>query len=119
MDSSAARRNTGKIRCMWLGSVTSRETPRLREQLFDLLDRAGGTSLWLDVRKVTAVDHAGIGLLISARRRATKAGRNFILVDSAGPVTQALSRLHLLTSFHITERIASDDDLAVDRRSAG
>ncbi len=119
MESSATRRRRiGKIHCAWHGPVTSAETPLLREQLFDLLDASDGTSLRLDVRGVTSIDRSGTALLIGARNRAAAGGRMFVLVDSAGPVSHALSRLHLLTTFLVTEMVQSDDDLAVERRSA-
>ena len=118
IDSSATlRRSAGRIQVAWHGPVTSLETPRLRERLFELLDASGGTSLRLDVRGVTAIDRSGTALLVGARNRTTATGRMFVLVDSAGLVSQALSRLHLLATFLVTQRVPSDDDLAVERRT--
>ena len=120
MDPVITRRHgPERIRCAWQGPVTARETPELREQLFQLLDVPGSTGVRLDVRGVTTIDTFGTALLVGARNRAAASGRMFVLVDSAGPVSAALSRLHLLPTFLVTEMVQSDDDLAVERRSAG
>jgi anti-anti-sigma regulatory factor len=117
MDSTGTRRhNPDTINAAWDGPVTWRETSGLREELFGLLDASAGTSVRLDVRGVTSIDRFGTALLVGARNRAAASGRTFVLVDSAGVVSQALSRLHLLTTFLVTEVVHSDSDLAVIRR---
>ncbi len=113
MDSlTAGRLSADKIETAWRGAVTSQETPELREWLFDLLDAPGGTSLRVDVRGVTSIDRSGIGVLIGANHRAAAAGRTFVLIDSGGPVSQALRRIHLLDSFLVTQVVSADHDLA-------
>jgi anti-anti-sigma factor len=108
---TAGRFSADKIETAWWGAVTSRETPELRERLFDLLDTPGATSLRVDVRGVTSIDRSGIGVLIGANHRAAATGRTFVLIDSGGPVSQALRRTHLLDSFLVTQVVPADHDL--------
>jgi len=102
---TAGRLNADHLQIAWRGAVTAADTPRLREQLFELLNTAGGTSLRVDVRAVTSIDQAGVAALIGARRRAANSGRTFVLIDSGGAVTQALSRMHLLGAFLVTQAV--------------
>ena len=67
----------------------------------------------LDVREVTSIDAAGVAVLVGARHRAEALGRTFVLVDSAGPVTQALQRLHLLPAFLVTQVVSASDQPTV------
>jgi anti-anti-sigma regulatory factor len=109
---TAGRLDADKIETIWHGAVTSQETPALREQLFALLDSASGTSLRVDVRAVTAIDRSGIAVLIGARRRAAATGRTFVLIDSGGPVSKELRRMHVLDSFLVTQVVPADHNLA-------
>jgi anti-anti-sigma regulatory factor len=115
---TAGRLDADKIETTWHGAVTSHETPALREQLFSLLDSAGGTSLRVDVRGVTAIDRSGIAVLIGARRRAAATGRTFVLIDSGGPVSTELRRMHVLDSFLVTQVVPADRNLAGTARVA-
>jgi anti-anti-sigma factor len=93
----------------WEGAVTVDVTAGLRDRLFAMLRTPGASSARLDVRGVTSIDSAGVAVLIGARRRARSAGRTFVLVDSEGPVTRALQRLHLLPAFLVTQVVSAED----------
>jgi len=111
MDSlTAGRLSAHTIETIWAGAVTWRETPALRERLFDLLKTDGGTSLRVDVRGVTSIDRFGIAVLIGAKHRAAAAGRTFVLVDTGGPVSRALMSMHVLDSFLVTQLVPAERD---------
>jgi anti-anti-sigma regulatory factor len=93
--------------CTWPGDVTWRETAQLREALLDTLDRNDAGIVNIDVRAVRTIDNTGIAMLIGANRRAIARGRRLVLLDCNGPVTAALSRLHIMRQFSITQVIAS------------
>ncbi|MFI5099405.1 MAG: STAS domain-containing protein [Actinomycetes bacterium] len=86
----------------WAGDVTWQVTAALREALFDALVATGQTGVRLDVREVRSIDRSGIALLVGANHRAAALGRLLVLTDNNGPVTRALSALHLLNGFHVT-----------------
>jgi len=96
-------RPASDVSCEWSGEVTVARTAQLRESLYRSLATPGSTTLRLDVRRVTAIDRAGIAVLVGANRRAAREGRLLVLIDMDGPVTQALARLHLLSRFLITQ----------------
>ena len=97
----------------WTGDVTWREVPAHREALFDDLEAAGSVGVRLDVRDVTVLDRTGIALLIGANHRAFARGERLVLIDSGGPVTAALSRMHMIGDFQIVQRDhASEGSLA-------
>jgi len=87
----------------WVGNVTWRETAALREELFDALEVPGAISLRLDVRAVNSIDRSGIALLIGANHRATATGRQLVLIDANGVVTNTLSRMRFAGEFAITQ----------------
>lgn len=91
----------------WVGEVTCLQTPALRDQLMASLQTLGGAAIRLNVALVTKIDATGIALLIAANNRAAGVGRRFILVDSAGPVSQELMRLHLIQNFIITQVVSA------------
>ena len=93
----------------WEGAVTAEVTAALRDRLAALISTPGGTSVRLDVRAVTSIDAAGVAVLVGARRAAQAAGLTFILVDSGGPVTQTLQRMHLLPAFLVTQVVSAGD----------
>ena len=103
----AIRIGESAIETNWRGEVTWRQTPALRDSLLALLDRPEGFSLLVDVREVTVVDHAGVGVLVAAKRRAALLGRGFGIIDSGGPVSRTLRRTHLLDYFEVTQVLAS------------
>jgi anti-anti-sigma regulatory factor len=96
---------TDSATCAWHGDVTWRETSRLREALFDLLDTPGLTTVSVDVRTVLSIDNIGIAMLIGADRRASASGKRLVLVDSNGPVTAKLARTHLAGRLAVTQVI--------------
>ena len=114
---TAGRADTERSDASWRGAVTVAEAPALRDSLYRLLDTFGGTSLRLDVSAVTSIDKAGIALLVGVNRRAAAAGRTFILLDSAGAVSYALSRMHVLHTFLVTEVVPAIIDLHGVERS--
>lgn len=88
---------------VWVGEVTWREVADLREALFDELEVPGYVGVRLDVRRVTLIDRPGSALLIGANHRAVAIGRRLVLVDAHGPVTVALSKLHVLKDFLVVQ----------------
>jgi anti-anti-sigma factor len=88
--------------CSWEGDVTWRETADLRQELFDSLEVPGASGLRLDVRGVSSIDRSGIALLIGANHRAAATGRQLILIDANGTVTNTLARMRLSRDFSIT-----------------
>lgn len=101
------RPRSDELETSWAGPVTWRETTGLRDHLYDLLATLGGTAVRLNVRKVTEIDAAGVALLLGANTRAAATGRRLVLIDTAGPVTQALSRMHMHSRFTITQVIGA------------
>jgi anti-anti-sigma regulatory factor len=85
---------------VWTGEVTWRQVAELREQLFDAMDIGAGDQ-GLDVRGVRVIDRTGIALLIGANHRARSLGRALVLLDSDGPVTEALRRAHAITDLDL------------------
>ena len=88
---------------VWGGDITWRDVAERREALFDCLEAADSLGVTLDVREVTSIDRTGVALLIGANHRAFATGRRMVILDSYGPVTSALARMHLLGSFVVTQ----------------
>jgi anti-anti-sigma factor len=109
MDAHVARLRPDSPALAWQGAVTAEVTAGLRERLFEALQAPGETSAYLDVRRVTSIDASGVAVLVGARSRARAAGRTLVLLDSAGPVTRALQRAHLLSAFTVTSVIRAAD----------
>jgi anti-anti-sigma regulatory factor len=87
----------------WAGPVTSADVESLRGELFDQLEALDGAILWLDVRAVTDLDRAGVALLIGAHERAAALGRQLVLIDAAGAVTETLQHLHLIEELDLVQ----------------
>jgi anti-anti-sigma regulatory factor len=87
----------------WPAEVTWREVSKLRDELFDILERPDCTGVRLDVRAVRTIDNTGVGLLIGANHRAAAMGRRLVLIDRNGPVSASLARLHMLRNFLVTQ----------------
>jgi len=107
--SHSERRQT-EVAIVWSGDVDWQTVGCLREALFDGLEVAGKTGVHLDVRAVTSIGLGGAALLIGANHRASAVGRSLLIVDSNGPVTSALTALHILRDFNVTQLIASGED---------
>ncbi len=97
-----SRADRREVQLAWAGDISGQVTANLREQLFDALQVTGQTGVRLDVRDVRSIDRSGIALLVGANHRAAALGRLLVLTDNTGPVTRALSALHLLNGFHVT-----------------
>jgi len=79
------------------GQVDVRSTGALRMRLHHAID-AGQGELALDVARLELGDHAGLGVLLGAARRARGRGRSLVLLDTphsiAGPLrTSSLAGL--------------------------
>ena len=105
-----------KITLTWTGQVTFQETSALREELLAALAANPDASLWLDVRGVTQIDRSGIAVLVGVQHRTATLGRLFVLVDTRGVVSEALSRMHLIRSFLVTETVHALGNRDVDLR---
>ena len=88
--------------CFVAGAVV-RDRVVLREHLFALLERQDTDTLLIDVRQVTNVDRNAIASLIAANHLAKALGRQLILVDANGPVTQRLNKAHVADGFRIIQ----------------
>jgi anti-anti-sigma regulatory factor len=102
---TAGRRTPGELSLVWSGAVTAHRVPQLREDLYRQLESPGCMRIRLHVDQVTAIDEHGIALLIGANHRAAAAGLSFVLIDTGGPVTKALARIHVLNGFLVTQVI--------------
>jgi anti-sigma B factor antagonist len=74
------------------GEVDVYTAPRLKERLVELLD-GGCTSVIVDLEKVSFIDSSGLGVLVSALRRAREKG---------GAVRIVCTRDSVLKIFRIT-----------------
>ncbi|MDP9393612.1 MAG: STAS domain-containing protein [Actinomycetota bacterium] len=98
------------------GDVDVSHTLELRDVLADAMD-GGAASVVLDVGGVDFIDSAGVGLLVTAHRRAQGAGGAFLIAD----VTPTVARVLQLTR---TDRLLDvhpgvDEALAALRSSPG
>jgi anti-anti-sigma factor len=107
------RRQTGSDEptCTWPAEVNWQTVFGLREDLFSLLDKPDCIGVRVDVRSVTSIDSTGVGLLFAASRRATELGRRMILIDTNGPVSDALARVHLLHHF-LVKQVAAEPSIS-------
>jgi hypothetical protein len=87
----------------WAGDISWRHLSERREALFDDLEAADSCGVSLDVRRVTSIDRPCVALLIGANYRAGATGRRLVVIDSYGPVTQALARMNLIGNFLVTQ----------------
>ena len=96
----------------WTGPMTFAVLGARRTELFDLLEAPHVEILWLDVRAVSDIDRAGVGLFLGAHRRALALGRQLVLLDDAGPVTATLEALALLGELVVVQVPADPARLA-------
>jgi anti-anti-sigma factor len=73
----------------------------LREALHRALDRGTG-DLVLDVGRLEIRDSSGLGVLLGAHRRASRAGRRVVLHDVPPPVRRMLRITRLHRVLHVT-----------------
>jgi anti-anti-sigma factor len=68
----------------------------LRRELHAALDDAGPEGVLVDLRDVTVMDAAGLGMLVAAQRRASLAGTRVVLTEVPASVARVLAatRLH-------------------------
>lgn len=80
----------------------------LRLELASALQDGAGR-LVVDLSGVTAVDATGLGLLVSAHRRAQRGGRTLVLREVPGPVRRLLlrSRLDRVLVVEVPEQAAA------------
>jgi len=87
----------------WTGPLTFPDLAARRAELFDLLESRGTEIVWLDVRDVTDVDRAGVGVFLGAHRRAVALGRQLVVLDDVGPVTATLEALALVEELCVVQ----------------
>lgn len=85
--SVTVRRERGAVIAEVTGDIDMSTVPRLRERLFGLADT--GQPLIVDLNRITFIDSAGLGVLISAARRADVHGGSLHAVCSR-PQTRKL-----------------------------
>jgi anti-anti-sigma factor len=77
------------------GGLDVRSATAVREALHSAID-AGAGDLVVDVSGVDLVDATGLGVLLGAHRRASRAGRRLVLQDASPRLVRILrlARLH-------------------------
>ena len=77
------------------GRLDMRSATEVREALHSAID-AGAGDLIVDASGVDLIDATGLGVLLGAHRRATKAGRRVVLRDASPRLVRMLrlARLH-------------------------
>ena len=76
------------------GDLTARTASDLRAAVYAALD-AGVGDLVVDLRSVDAVDATGLGLLVSAHRRAGRQGRRLVLRNVPASLDRLLTATRL------------------------
>lgn len=82
------------------GDLDTGSAPELRRTLHAAIDRADA-DLVIDLRHVRAVDATGLGLLLGAHRRATRAGRRLVLRAVPPTLGRLLARTRLHRILHV------------------
>jgi anti-anti-sigma factor len=95
-------RDSGKVVVQVQGALDAGAAPTLRERLVDIIDGQGNRQVVLDLREVTAVDFAGLVVLVETLRRMDGYGGELVLsgptVVVAGQLRAAgLGELFLIT----------------------
>ena len=85
--SVTVRRERGAVIAEVTGDIDMSTVPRLRERLFELADT--GQPLIVDLNRITFIDSAGLGVLVSTARRAHVHGGSLHAVCSR-PQTRKL-----------------------------
>jgi anti-anti-sigma factor len=81
----------------------NRHTVDLLWDTINLLLRAGQQHVWVDLAKVSSIDTAGVKLLVALQHSLSSHGRDLIIINTFGPVHDALQRGQL-------SGLASHDD---------
>lgn len=89
-----------------IGEVDMATAPQLRARLVDLVNR-GGRSVIVDLTSVGLIDSTGLGVLIGARRRLTKAGGTLGLVVPEGSLRDVFAASDLDRIFAIAESVVA------------
>jgi anti-anti-sigma factor len=79
------------------GDYTIYEVASLKDSLFALVEDREDTRL--DLSQVTAMDSAGLQLLVALRQRQLGAGQSLAFCNASDPVRKAFSIFHLDQSF--------------------
>lgn len=82
------RRESGVVIVAVAGDIDISTASRLRDALFELAGTAG--TLIVDLNRVTFIDSAGLGALVSAYRHATAHGGSLHAVCSRPPIRRLL-----------------------------
>lgn len=62
------------------GELDLATLPHLRDQLFKAIDQHQGTTLYVDLDGITALDDTGLGMLLGGAGRARQQGGDILLV---------------------------------------
>jgi anti-sigma B factor antagonist len=77
------------------GELDAASAPALRERLAEVATRGGGP-LVIDLTSLRFIDSTGLSVLLNARRRLTRRGRDFGVVCPSGHVRRILEVTKLL-----------------------
>jgi anti-sigma B factor antagonist len=77
------------------GELDAASAPALRERLAEVATRSGGP-LVIDLTSLMFIDSTGLSVLLNARRRLTRRGRDFGVVCPTGHVRRILEVTKLL-----------------------
>ncbi|CAM3836420.1 STAS domain-containing protein [Alkalicoccus chagannorensis] len=82
------------------GRMETQEALDLRKEVIEELEEADG-HIGLDVSRLECIDSAGLGVFVSLKNRAEKAGGSFVIDKPTGEVLQLLEMTRLTHVFQI------------------
>lgn len=100
--SLAFSRALGKVIVHIHGSLDASTAPDLEARLVDIIDNQGNRQVVLDLRRMTAVDAAGLFVLADALKRMDDYGGQLLLSGPTPSVEEQLRAVGLNDTFGIT-----------------
>ena len=70
------------------GEIDIEVAPDLRRRLHEAVDASPGSTVTIDMAKVTFIDSTGLGLLVSALKRARQSGGSVTIANAAPNVAK-------------------------------
>ncbi len=95
-------RALGKVVVTMRGTLDAETAPELRDRLVDLIDGQGNRQLVLELGEITAIDRAGIAVLVDALKRLQRNAGSLVLSGPTEDVVDALASAGVGKAFAIT-----------------